>query len=270
MTSQLTSLLCHGWTSLWKNRIIWLFSALALMEPFNRVIFPISNKASLSWSLLGLAISFASFYFVFLSTAGVSFVAYCVAIDKPVDLWAAFQTATDLFWKVVGISFLVVLMIVPCFFLGLIISYKGSFQIASFAHTLFFLYIPLSVFSAMGYFPVTEIIASKSTIRRSLRTSWSVFTHHFISLAIIGLVLTIALYLTTLVTSIVTILLQNSFDFAVLSKFDFISPQLSITNNSVYKLIIAVEQTVWRTYNISIYTLAYLKYISVQASKKIV
>jgi hypothetical protein len=141
-----------------------------------------------------------------------------------------------------------------------IISYKEPFQIANLAHAIFFLSIPLSVFAAMGYFPITEIVAGNSKIGKSLQTAWSVFTYNFVSLAIIGFVLAIASYMINVSIATVTMLAQNSFDFAVFSKLDFISPHLSFTGNGVYKLVSTLAQAVWRTYNISIFTFAYLKY----------
>jgi hypothetical protein len=267
MASEITSLLQHGWENLWKNRVLWLFSFLVLIEPFLRLIIPIPQNANLPSSLLNLVVGLASVYFGFLSTAGILFVAYCIAIDKFVDMGAAFQNSTNLFWRVVGISFLLVLIIAPCLFTVFIVFYQEPFQIANLAHAVFFLSLPLSIFAAMWYFPITEIIASDSKIGKSIQTAWSVFTHNFVSLAIIGFVLAIASYITNVSISMVTMLAQNSFDFAVLSKLDIISPHLSVTDNSVHKLLSTIAQAVWRTYSISIFTFAYLKYSGAKMSK---
>jgi len=267
MASEIISLLQHGWKNLWKNKVLWLFSSLVLIEPFLRLLYPIPRNTNLASSLLNLVISIASVYFMYMSLAGISFVAYCVTIGKPIDLESAFQNSTNLFWRVVGISFLFVLIIAPCLFTVFIVSYKEPFQIVDLAHNFFFLLTPLSVFAAMVYFSITEIIANNSKIGKSLRIAWTIFTYNFISLAIIGFVLAIASYMTNISISAVTMLAQNNFDFAVLSKLDLISPHLSVTDNNVYKLVSAIAQTAWRTYSVSIFTFAYLKYSSAKMKK---
>ncbi len=264
MASEITSLLQHGWENLWKNRVLWLFSSLILIEPFIRLIIPIPKNAFLPLSLL----NFASIYLTFMSSAGVSFVAYCIAISEPVDFKTAFQSSTNLFWRVVGISFLLVLIIAPCLFIVLIASYKEPFQIANLAHSFFLLSIPLSMFAAMWYFPITEIIANGSKISKSLKPAWTAFTYNFVSLAAIGFVLAVASYITNVSMSAVTMLAQSGFDFAVLSKLDLISPHLSVTDNDAYKLVSPIVQTAWRTYAVSIFTFAYLKYSSAKMSKR--
>jgi hypothetical protein len=238
-----------------------------LIEPLIRLIIPIPKIADLPSSLLNLVVSFASVYFTFMSTAGISFVAYCIAVGKSVDLETAFQNSTNLFWRVVGISFLLVLIIAPCLFTVFIVSYKEPFQIANLAHGFFFLSVPLSMFAAIGCFSIIEMIANNSKIGKSLKTAWTVFTYNFVSLAIIGFMLAIASYITNVSISIVAMLAQNSFDFAVLSKLDLISPHLSVTNNNIYKLVSTIAQAGWRTYSISIFTFAYLKYSGAKMSK---
>ena len=108
------------------------------------------------------------------------------------------------------------------------------------------------------------MIANDSKIGKSLKVAWRVFTHNFLVLASIGLGLTLTSYITSTIISMVTMLAQNSFDFAVLSKLDFISPQLTITNSNLFKLVSTVNRVAWRTFGASVFTFAFLKYSGVK------
>jgi hypothetical protein len=269
MASQISSLLKRGWENLWKNKILWVFSGLVLIDPLLRLISPIPPNGGLLSSLLYLILSVTSIYFMFMSYGGVSFVAYRIAIRESVNYETAFQNSTKLFWRVVGISFFLVFIITPCLFTVFIVTYEEPFQIADLAHNFFLTSIPLSIFAAIWYFSITETIANNSKIGESLHTAWAVFTHNFISLAVIGFVLAIASYITNVSVSAFTMLAQNGFDFAVLSKLALISPHLSVTNDNVYKLASMIVQTAWRTYSVSVFTLAYLKFSGAKMSKHI-
>lgn len=269
MMSEISSLLQHGWKNIWKDKILWVFSSLVLIDPVIRLVVPIQRNVDLTSSLFNLLESLAAIYFMFMSYAGVSFIAYCISIGKPVDIQTAFQAATKLFWRVIALTFLLFLFIAPCLFVVFIFSFKQPPQIADFAHNFFFMSIPLSIFAAMWYFIITETIANNSKIGKSLKTAWTVFTDNFVSLAIIGLVLAFASYTTNVSISTVTMLSQNSFDITAFSKLDFISPHLSLTDNNFYKLATTTAQAIWRTYSTTLFTFAYLKYSGVKVSKKI-
>ena len=267
MASEITSLLQHGWKNLWKNRAIWLFSSLTLIEPLIRLVVPIQKITDLPSSLLNLVVSLASVYFTFMSIAGVSFVAHCIATGWIVDFRTAFEESKDLFWRVVAFSFLLLIFIAP-FACIVAFSLWEFLQIKDIYHNLFFASIPLSVFAAMGYFPITETITSNSKIGKSLKAAWTVFTYHFFDLAITGLLLMVGLRAIIISISLASMLIQNNFDVSAFGKLDFISPQLSFPNNNLYKLIIAIPQAIWQTYTASIFMFAYLKYSGAKMSKQ--
>jgi hypothetical protein len=255
-----SSLLRIGWENIWKNKILWVFSFLVLLEPISRFFIPIQNNNDLALSFLNLAIGFTSLYLSYISEAGVSFVSYCIAIGEPVNMQTAYQASKKIFWRVVALSFFLFLIISPCICTAFVLSFKQTLQIADFAHNTFFTSIPLSVFAAVQYFAITETIASNSKIGKSLKAAWTVFTYHFASLAIIGLLLAIASYTVNVSIGATIMLAQNGFDFTSLSTLDFISPHLSFTDNNFYKLVSAIFTAIWGTYSTSVFTVAYLKY----------
>jgi len=267
MASEIASLLQHGWVNLWRNKTLWLFSSLGLIDTLVRAIVPIAQDESPPSILFFLILSIAAIYFTFMSYAGLSFVAYSIAIGKSVDFQTAFENSKNLFWRVVGLSFLLVLIVSPCICTVFIISYKEPFQIAYVAHNLIFVSIPLSIFAAMWYFPITEMVANDSKIGKSLKTAWTIFTYNFANLAIIGFLLTGIFYVINISISMAAMLVQNNFDFSALNTLDFISPHLSFAENNSYRLVAAIAQTAWHTYSTSIFTLAYLKYSGIKMLK---
>jgi hypothetical protein len=267
MATQISSLLKHGWENLWKNKVLWLFSSLVLIEPLARLIVPIQKSDDLPSSLFDLVASLASIYFTILSIAGVAFVAYCIAIANPVGFQTAFQASKRLFWRIVALSFLVLILLVP-YICVIAFSFRQLLQI-DIRHNFFFISILLSVFAAMWYFPITETIANSSKIGESLKTAWALFIHNFVNLAIIGLLLISILRVMGISISMALMLVQNNFDVSALGKLDFISPELSFPNNNFYNLMTAIVRTIWQTYSTSIFTFAYLKYSGTTMNKHI-
>lgn len=258
--SEISSLLRIGWGNIWKNKILWGFSFLVLLEPAISFFIPIQKSIDLPSSLFNLAVSIISLYLFFISSAGSSFVSYCIATGEPVNVQTAYRASKKLFWRVVALNLVLFLIISPYIFTVFALSFKQTAQIANFAHNFFFTLIPLSVFAALLDFAITDTIANNSKIGKSLKAAWTVFRHHFVSLATIGLLLTIISYIGNVSIGATIMITQNGFDFASLSKLDFISPPLSFTDDNFYKLAIAGFFTIWRTFSTSVFTVAYLKY----------
>ncbi len=171
MTSEITLLLQQGWANLWKNKILWVFSSLVLIDPLIRLWVPIPKYDDLPSALSYLALTLVFAYLSVLSYVGILFVAYCIAIGKPVGIKTAFQSSTNIFWRVVGAIFLLFIIVSPCWLTAYIVSYKQPFQLADLAHSFFFLTILLSIFVALFYFPTTEIIANDFKDRQKFESS---------------------------------------------------------------------------------------------------
>jgi hypothetical protein len=258
--SGVSSLLRNGWENIWKNKILWGFGFLVLIQPIIRLVIPVQKSVDFPSSLFNLLISIIYLYLMYMSDAGVSFVAYCIATCKPVNAPTAYQASKKLFWRVVAVEVILLLFAAPCFCTVFVLTYNQPRQVVDFAHSVFFTSIPLSVFAAMQYFVITEMIANRSRIGESLKAAWAVFTHNFATLAMIGFLLSIAAYMVNVSICAAVILAQNSFDLASLSQLDFISPYLSLTGNNFYLLVNAIVSTILRTYSASVFTVAYLKY----------
>ena len=259
--SDILFLLQRGWKNIWKEKGLWVFSALILIGPLVRLIMPIQKSADLISSFINLATSALTF----ISYAGATFVAYCIVVRKAVIIKEAFQVATKSFWRVIGSSFLFLLFIAaPFLCLVFMLSFKQYRQSSDFAHSFFFASILLSFLTAMWYFSLTEIVMRNSGIVMSLKSAWGIFKDHFAVLAVIGILITFLWHIANMIVGITTILIQYNFDFIVLGKLDFISPHLSFPNNRWYGLGSGIAQTIWLAYSTSIFVLAYLKYSGVK------
>jgi len=262
--SDITLFFQRSWENLWKEKLLWLFSALLLVVPLIRLIIPIQKSVDFVSSFFNLAESFVSFFLVFVSYTGVAYVAYCIITRNPINIQTALQGVEKFFGRIVASTFLYFLILSPFLCLAFIFSFKQPPQISDFSHGFFFVSIPLSIFTALWYFLFAEIIMNDSSIRKSVKTVWSVFTDHFTVLAGIGIVLASTWYVINVTIGMAAILTQYNFDLTALSKLDYISPNLSFTGNNLYTLVIVIAQTLWRTYSTTIFILAYLKYSSIK------
>jgi hypothetical protein len=266
MASEITSLLQHGWNNLWKNRILWIFSSLTLIIPILSLIAALPKSSNLLSSLLNLVLSLASGYFIFMSTAGASFVAYCILVEIPIEYDTAYTASHQLFWRIVAVSFLLLVFIAPFVYIITLIFQK-VLQIRNSSQYLFISSIPLFIFEAMRYFPITDIIANDSKLGKSLKTAWTLFSQNFSILAIVGLLLITGLRVINLSFGMFIMLFQNNFELSSIGKLNFMNPYLSFPNNNFYVLVSTVTQAIWQTYSISIFSFAYLRYTSANMSK---
>ena len=201
-----------------------------------------------------------------MTVAGVSVVAYYIAIGNPIDLKTAFQAAKKLFWRIVALFLLVLVLLLP--YLCIVsFSLRQFLQIAR--HNSFFISILLSIFAPMWYFPITETIANNSKIGKSIKYAWAIFSYSFATLALMGLLLFGLLYVMGTFISMGMILVQYNLDVSALSKLDFMSLEKSFPDNNLYNLMIAIVRAIWLTYSTSVFTLAYMKHSSAKMSKQV-
>jgi hypothetical protein len=266
--SDIPLLLLRGWKNIWKEKILWLFSALVLVEPLVRTI-QIQKSVGLLSSFLNLIESLVFLVLICVSYAGVPYVAYCIAADKPVNIQTTFLAVKKFLWRFFVSTLLLGIFYAPCLCSVYFFLIKQPPQISDFSHNLYFAVIPLSIFSALWDFLLAEIIRSDSGIRESLKTAWSVFSNHFFVLAAIGIALAGASYVISITTGMATILIQYNFNLSSLSKLDYLSPALSFIGNNWYKLLSATALTFWNTYITSVFISAYLKYANIKMDEAI-
>ena len=248
--------------------MIWLFSFIPFIDPLLSLYDPLPEMTDLVSASINLAAALAVFYLLLLGTVGVSFIAYCSAIEKQVDLETAFRASQTLLWRFLAISFLLLVSVAPV--VGILAFSLWQFLgIRDVDRTLILAVIPISMFTAVWYFALTETIANDTKIIPSLTSAWRVFTHNFVLLASVGLLLILGLRVMIFFISMAAVLVQTNFDVSAISKLDFLVPRLSFSNDQFNNLIAAVPQAIWQTYAASIFTVAYLKNRGARMSKYI-
>ena len=266
--SDVSLLLKRGWENIWKEKLLWLFGGLLLLEPLVQFI-PIQNSTGLTLSFLRLVKSFISLLLTTSSYTGVTYIAYCIANGKSADIKATLHIIRKFFWFVV-LSFITIFFFVtPFFCLALILSFDQSIQPVELTHNSYIFTLPLSIISALQFFLITEIITSETLIWASLKVSWGVFKSRVFIMSTIGIILGAVSYACDVVIGVTITLIQHGFDVTLLSKFDFISPQLSFTNNNLYEVATLIVQMIWVIYSASIFVLAYTKYKGAAKNKRV-
>ena len=261
--ADISSFLKTGWENIWKNKFLWGFSFLILIEPIARIFIPYQTNTDLFTSLLSLVISLVFLYLSILSLAGVSFISWRVAVGELVSLKVAYQASKHISPRIAGLIFSLFLILSPFICAVFIYSFKYPPQVTDFAHNFLLISIPLSAFSAIFYFSLAEIIIHDSKVGKSLKAAWTVFSRHFGVLIFIGLLLAITSYLINVIFGAGLMVAQNNLNILSLKRFDFFSPNLSFANNNFYILASTILTIFLRTYSTSVFTIAYLKYNNV-------
>ena len=122
--SDISLLLQHGWNNIWKDKTLWLFSALPLVSTLIRLGTPNQENVNLTSVLLSLVPFLISLYVMYIGYAGVAYVAYCIAIGALINIQSAFQAAGKLFWRTVALILLSFLFLAPFVCLVFVLSFK--------------------------------------------------------------------------------------------------------------------------------------------------
>jgi hypothetical protein len=273
MMSDISLFLQRGWNNIWKEKILWAFSALNFAYPLIRLVFPIQKADGLLSSLSNLVIISVLIYLIFVRIIGVTYILYWKTVGNSINILTVFQKIRNLFWRIATSTFVFFLFFALCIALCLamasMVFMTKPLEFSDIPWTLNLSLRVLSIFSAPYYFLLAEIIVNDSGIRKSIESAWDLFLENFVNLATIGIILSIIWYGVNLVISTTTILTQYNFDFAALSRLNFIFPQSSSINNKFYPWAVTIAETVWYTFNISVFMVAYLKYRGDKIRKEI-
>jgi hypothetical protein len=125
-------------------------------------------------------------------------------------------------------------------------------------------FLPLSIFAALGQFTFIAFFENDWGIRQSLDKAWSLFKSHFSILAILGLILAIIFKAFSTISGLLTVLIQSGFVIASINNFNIFNPFASLNKNLLFVLINGIGQIIFTPLSASIYVSAYLKYSDVK------
>jgi hypothetical protein len=257
----------QGWNDIWKQNIIWLFSALPILVQlfFTFRTQPIQDLSGLLISLVALPILITLSLVGFI---GIPYLAYCFSIGTPANVQDTLSAVRKFSARVIGCSCLGLIILVPCLFLAFTISTNTSTQTLSTSNKFILMLFPLSIFSALWYFSFFGFFVNDSGVRKNLKSAWALFTAHFGVLAILGIILMIIFKIFSVAAGISTLLIQSGFDITSLSKLDYINPSMTLSRNILFILINGLGQTIFSVFGASVFALAYLKYSGVKTQRQ--
>jgi len=253
----------HGWKSIWKQRNIWLFSAITILSPLFNVV-QVKRPTELLPSLIVLIASLLFLYLFYVSYIGVPYLAYSYLIGKPVTIQETLSAVKKFSGRVIGCSCLGFLAISPILFWVLVVSINSSTHRFEISNNTFLAFMPLSVFAALTQFTIVGFFENNWGIRKSLGNAWSLFKRHFGVLAILGLSLAIIFRVNSVVSGVLTVLIQSGLDLTSISNLNVLNPSTSLSKNLLFVLINGVGQIVFTPLSASIFVSAYLKYNDVE------
>ena len=253
----------HGWKSIWKQKTIWLFSALPILSQiFN--VFQASREASLLLRFISLIIDFVVIILSFLSIIGVPYLAYCYLIGKSPTIQETLSAINKFFGRVIGCSCLGFLALSPLFFWVLATSINTSTHTLELSNKTIFVFSLLWIFSALSQFTFAAFFENDWGIRQSLDKAWNLFKSHFGVLALLGLILAIIFRTYSAISGILTVLIQSGSETISIGNLNVFNPSASLNRNLLFILISGACQTIFTPWSASIFISAYLKYSDVK------
>jgi len=249
----------HGWKSIWKQKAIWLFSAVAVFNQLYNTI-QVTRPTDLPSSLISLTASLILMILFYVSYIGVPYLAYRFLIGKPATIQETLSAVKKISGRVLGCSFLGFLVVSPFLFWALVVSINSSTRSIELSNTTLLAFLPLSIFYALWQFTLVGFFENDWGIRQSLGRAWGLFKNYFGVLAVIGLLLTITFRAYSALSGTLTVLIQSGFDLSSVSTINLLNPSASLGTNLLFVLINGIGQIVFIPLSASIFISAYLKY----------
>jgi len=230
----------HGWKNIWKQKTIWLFSMLPILNQlFNT--FRAERTTDFLPSFIFLMASFVFIILIYISFIGVPYLAYCFLIGKSATIQETLSAAEKFSGRVIGCSCLGIIAFSPVFLLALAVSTNNSTQ-----------------------FTIVSFFENDWGIRQSLDKAWHLFKSNFGALSILGLILVITFRAYSAMSITLTVLIQSGFDITSISNLNMFIPSTSLSKNLLFVLINGIGQTIFTPLSASIFISAYLKYSDVK------
>jgi len=248
----------QGWKNIWRQRTIWLFSVISLFLSLGSLI-KIEYKLNLFWLIFSLLELTVILVLSIVSSIGIPYLAYCFSIGNIVTFLETLSATRNFFWRFVGSSILVFLVVSP-FICWVLISSINNSTFPQFSDKALLLLFPLSLFSAMWDFTIFGFFAYDLNIRQSFKKAWILFFNHFSHLVVLGFARAIIIRIYLAVSVLFAVFIQSGFDLPTLSKLNLINPAVTLDNNILFILLSGIFTTIFLPFSASVFALAYLKY----------
>ncbi len=257
--ADIISFMRQGWKNIWKQELIFLFSALPVVLSQLQLIVNDLGEVKLLQGLLMLLLAIGVLIFYFVSYIGVPYLAWCATTSRSTTIPEVLAAVRKFLWRIIGVSCLIFLLFSPCLILVLFMSMNNPTHRPQ-GNSATILSLFLSLFAAVLDFALFGFFANDWGIRESLEKAWNLFTSHFGVLAVLGLILTLISMLITGASAALTVLFQSGFDMTSLGEVNYIAPATSLYGNMIFLITSGVGQIILIPFHWSAFASAYLKY----------
>lgn len=251
----------QGWKNIWKQNDIFLFSALSVLIGFINFFSTGLRTGPILLFLIPLVI-----LILFLASAiGVPFMAYRSLIGEPASYRETLAAIRKFSLRWIGCSGLGFLMLAPFLIISIllagIISLTPVQWSPSYGEIIGLLLMP---FGSILDFCLFGFFTSNHGIVQTLKQAWSLFTGHYWTLGLLSVILSILLRGSSLLSAVLTVLLQNGIEGTSLGGINLLNPGLLLNKNIIFLSINAVGQITLGPFISLVYGSAYLKYTNVK------
>lgn len=257
--SDLLLFIQQGWKIIWKQKIIFIFSAYALSSQLFRILQANPNWRSIN-PILYLAGGFLLFILTFTGYIGVPYLVYCSSVEKSTTYQEALASIRKFAWRVLGCSCLSAIVLSPYFFWAFSVSFNSVNRSLQLSNKAILGSLFISAFTALFYFALADIFANNHGIFESAQEAWKLFTKHSIVMAVLGILISIVFRMYASTAGILTVLFQSNFDTSALGTLNIINPFATLSKNILFILLNSFGSIILTPLNAAIFFSAYQKY----------
>jgi hypothetical protein len=256
--SDVISFIKQGWRNIWKQKYIWIFSLLpVLFEPVFRILQ--SDGRNLSDFLFTPIIYGLYGILLVISIIGVPYQAYKYSIHQSATIQETLNAVKKFWRRIISCSCLLILLILPFFYLFFFVSLKNSNPTQA-ANSVNFILTPFSVFNSLFSFFTFTIFEKDLGFRKSVKIAWDLFISHFGPMVILGILFFLIFRVSLSLSGIITGLIQSGFNNMFWNTFDIVNPSNNFGSNYLFLFLSSISQIIFTAFQSSVFVLAYQKY----------
>ncbi|MGA7192427.1 MAG: hypothetical protein WBW94_02270 [Anaerolineales bacterium] len=249
----------QGWNNIWKQKTIWLFSALSVLFNFLGKILPNQISTSFWYFVITVLIEFV----IFIS---VAYDGYCYINGNEATARETLLAVRKFISRVLGCSLLILIPFVVL--LCLVATIFSRLFIANFQNSVNLLYFPFYIMlTPLTYFSIAEFFAKNAGIRQTLKRAWVLIKKHFPILFMLALIRESLIVAYNMAVATFTVLIQSGFNSNSLSKVNYLNPYSPLSGNLLYGVISNLALLVIFPVSVSVFMLAYQKYSQAMSDK---
>lgn len=249
----------NGWTSIWKHKIIFLFSALSLSNLL-AFLHQLPIEAGLFDLVFPVALLLVNLSTTVIYVIGVPYLALCHANGRTATIQETLSAVKKLFWQAIGCSCLGLVILLSFIFSAMVFSTDEQTEMLEVPNRILLLSLVFSVFGALWDFALFGFFTNDWSLQESLKNAWSLFKSRFGVLVTLGISVAVIYGICSALSGIITLLIQSGFDPASLRQLNFINPTATLGTNWLFASINGIGNVILSPWRASTFALAFVHY----------